>query len=574
MAQDSATQGSGEWSRAEPQDRAASPSRIGADRADVERTRAAAVAPAGENRDDGHPRRWIVLGVLVFALLVVVLDNTVLNVALKTISEPAPVGIGASQSDLEWAINSYTLIFAGLLFTWGLLADRLGRKRILLLGMLMFGLSSLLCAYCSTPAELIAARAAMGLSGAAIMPPTLAVISNVFPRREQGKAIGIWSGSVGLAIAIGPVVGGALLDNFWWGSVFLINVPIVAIALVVMIFIVPESKNPRPGRLDPIGVLLSTGGLVSLVYGIIEGGDNGDWSSPTVWGTGVGGLALLTCFVLWEQRVAFPALDVRLFRNRPFSAAVISVGLSFFALMGGLFFFSFYLQSVRGYSPLHAGLWLLPFAATQVIFSPLSAGMVRRFGARAVACVGLTLVGVSFLLFQLVTVDSAMWIFGLVASIQGMAMANVMPPATTTVMGSLPRERAGVGSSINNTVRQVGGALGIAVLGTVLTSVYRGRIQPLLVAHGVPSGPAHDIAGSIQATQAFVAQQQATRPQVRDVISPANDAFLHAMHITTLVAACVMFFAAVVVLAWLPRRGSGQPSGAGDPAHAAESVAA
>ena len=562
MVQDSATPGSGGRGRPEPQDRAP----------------AGAAAPEHgrppEDQNEGHPRRWLVLGVLVFALLVVVLDNTVLNVALKTISEPAPVGIGASQSDLEWAINSYTLIFAGLLFTWGILADRVGRKRVLMLGMLLFGLSSLLCAYCSSPGELIAARAAMGFSGAAIMPPTLAVITNVFPRKEQAKAIGIWSGSVGLAIAIGPVVGGALLDSFWWGSVFLINVPIVLVALVVMAFVVPDSKNPRPGKLDPVGVLLSTGGLVMLVFGIIRGGDNGDWSSPTVWGTGFGGLVLLTGFVLWEQRVPFPALDVSLFRNRPFSAAVMSVGLSFFALMGGLFFFSFYLQSVRGYSPLHAGLWLLPFAVTQVIFSPLSAGMVRRFGARAVAGVGLGLVGVSFVLFQLVTVDSAMWIFGLVASIQGAAMANVMPPATTTVMGSLPRERAGVGSSVNNTVRQVGGALGIAVLGTVLTSAYRGRIQPLLVAHGVPSGPAHDIAGSIQATQAFVSQRASAQPQVRDLISPANDAFLHAMHITTLVAACVMFFAAAMVLAWLPRRRKGQPAPGGEPVQAAESMAA
>jgi len=525
--------------------------------------------------DAGHPRRWMILGVLVFALLVVVLDNTVLNVALKTISQPEPVGLGASQSDLEWAVNSYTLIFAGLLFTWGILADRVGRKRILMLGMVLFGLSSLLCAYAGSPGELIAARAAMGFGGAAIMPSTLAVIANVFPRHEQGKAIGVWAGSVGLAIAIGPVVGGALLDNFWWGSVFLINVPIILIALVLMAFLVPESRNPNPGRHDPVGVLSSMAGLVVFVYGVIHGGDTGAWGSPTVWGPIVLGTALMALFVVWERTSDHPALDVRLFGNRMFSAAVISVALSFFALIGGLFFFSFYLQSVRGFSPLHAGLWSLPFAVAQVIFSPLSANMVKRFGARAVSAVGLLMIGLAFLLYQLITADSPMWVYGVVATVQGIAMANVMPPATTTVMASLPRERAGVGSSVNNTVRQVGGALGVAVLGTVLTSAYRGRVQPLLENAGLPPETAHTVSGSIQATQTFVGESAATRPQLVRLIGPANDAFVHAMHITTLVAAGIMVIAAGIVLSWIPRK-SALPTG-GSPAGApksAESVAA
>jgi DHA2 family multidrug resistance protein-like MFS transporter len=501
-----------------------------------------------------HPRRWLILGVLVFALLVVVLDNTVLNVALRTISQPKPVGLGASQSDLEWAINAYTLIFAGLLFTWGLLADRLGRKRILMLGMVLFGASSLLCAYAASPGELIAARSAMGFAGAAIMPSTLAIIANVFPRHEQGKAIGIWAGSVGLAIAIGPVVGGSLLDSFWWGSVFLINVPIVVIAFVFMLFYVPESRNPNPGKLDPIGVLLSMVGLIGLVYGVIHGGDVGDWFSPGVLAPLVGGIALLVGFVLWEMHTDHPALDVRLFANRAFSAAVISVALSFFAMIGGLYFFSFYLQSVRGFRPLEAGLWMLPFAFSQVVFSPLSASMVKRFGARRVAGVGLFGIGVTFLLYQLVTVTSPMWIYGLIALLQGIAMANVMPPATTTVMSALPRERAGVGSSVNNTVRQVGGALGVAVLGAVLTSSYRGTVQPRLAAlHVLPPSVTHEVSGSIQATQDFVAQEVGAHPQAAGLLGPANDAFVHAMHITTAVGAGVMFLATLVVLLWMPK---------------------
>jgi EmrB/QacA subfamily drug resistance transporter len=527
--------------------------------------------------DIGHPRRWLILSVLVFSLLVVVLDNTVLNVALRTISQPKPVGLGASQSDLEWSINSYTLIFAGLLFTWGILADRLGRKRILMLGMALFGLTSLLCAYSATPGELIAARAAMGFAGAAIMPSTLAVIANVFPRHEQGKAIGVWAGSVGLAIAIGPVVGGALLDSFWWGSVFLINVPIVIIGLIAMTFIVPESRNPHPGRLDPAGVLLSMAGLVVFVYGVIHGGDTGSWGKPAVWGPLIIGVALLALFVVWERNTDHPALDVKLFANRPFSAAVISVALSFFALMGGLFFLSFYLQSVRGYTPLRAGLWMLPFAFAQVIFSPLSSNLVRRFGARAVSVTGLTMIAVAFVLYQFVTVNSSMLVYGGIAAIQGIAMALVMPPATTTVMTSLPRERAGVGSSVNNTVRQVGGALGVAVLGSVLTSAYRGRMQPVLTAVGVPANVAHDAGGSIQATQGFVAKAPVTHPQALRLLSSANDAFVHALHVTTVAAAGISILAAVLVLAWLPRRGSGPAApGArvGAPQTAADSVTA
>ncbi|MGH6654035.1 MAG: DHA2 family efflux MFS transporter permease subunit [Actinocrinis sp.] len=524
---------------------------------------------------EGHPRKWLILGVLVFSLLVVVLDNTVLNVALKTISQPKPVGLGASQSDLEWSINSYTLIFAGLLFTWGILADRLGRKRILMLGMGLFGVTSLLCAYSGSPGELIAARAAMGFAGAAIMPSTLAVIANVFPRHEQGKAIGVWAGSVGLAIAIGPVVGGALLSSFWWGSVFLINVPIVIIGLIAMTFIVPESRNPNPGKLDPAGVLLSMAGLVVFVYGVIHGGDTGQWGKPAVWGPLVIGLALTVLFVVWERSSDHPALDVRLFSNRPFSAAVVSVALSFFAMMGSLFFLTFYLQSVRGYTPLQAGLWTLPFAAAQVIFSPLSASVVRRFGARTVSFSGLLLISIALALYQLIDVHSAMWVYGLIAALQGTAMALVMPPATTTVMTSLPREQAGIGSSINNTVRQVGGALGVAVLGTILTSAYRGHIQPALTGAGVPAAVAHQVSGSIEATQGFIAQSASANPKVLQLVTPADQAFVHALHITTLVGAGVGVLAALLVLAWLPRRGSGAGTGAavGAP-QAAESVSA
>jgi DHA2 family multidrug resistance protein-like MFS transporter len=525
----------------------------------------------------GHPRRWIILSGLVFSLLVVVLDNTVLNVALKTMSLPKPKGLGASQSDLEWAINSYTLIFAGLLFTWGLLADRLGRKRILMLGMILFGISSVLTAYSQSPGELIAARAAMGFSGAAIMPSTLAIIANVFPRHEQPKAIGIWSGSVGLAIAVGPIVGGALLNSFWWGSVFLINVPITAIAFIVMLVLLPESKNPKPGRLDPVGVLLEMAGLVLFVYGIIHAGDTGGFSSPSVWGSTFGGLLLLVGFVLWEMRTDHPALDVRLFRNRTFSAAVISVALTFFAMMGGMFFFAFYLQSVRGYTPLKSGVFMLPFAVAMVVFSPLSSTMVKRFGPRTVAVSGLLAIALAMGCYQFVTQSSPMWIYLLIAFFQGAAMANVMPPATTTVMHALPRQVAGIGSSVNNTVRQLGGALGVAVLGTVLTSTYRSRMQPLVAAlpnSHLTGTQVRGVSGSIEATQEAVGTAVAQgNTHAQSLLGPADASFIHAMHVTTTSGAVIMVFAAVVVALWLPRKVA-QQSGPVDAAARAESMAA
>jgi MFS transporter, DHA2 family, multidrug resistance protein len=294
--------------------------------------------PGGSNVEThpntGHPRRWAILAVLVVSLLVVVLDNTVLNVALKVLSDPQH-GLGATQGQLEWAINSYTLVFAGMLFTFGVLGDRLGRKKILIGGLVLFALTSLVSAYAHNPGQLIAARAVMGMAGAAIMATTLPIITNVFDPRERAKAIGTWAGAVGIGVALGPIVGGALLENFWWGSIFMINLPIIAVGLVFVTTIVPDSKNPTPGRVDLPGVLLSIVGLAALVYGIIEGGESG-FDTMSVWAWIALGVAALAAFVWWENRTDHPSLDVSLFRIPRFSAAVSLVGISVFAALGGL----------------------------------------------------------------------------------------------------------------------------------------------------------------------------------------------------------------------------------------------
>ncbi|GAA0456426.1 MFS transporter [Streptomyces olivaceiscleroticus] len=517
-----------------------------------------ATAAARQVPEHIHRRRWAILAVLMLSLLIVVLDNSILNVAMKTIATPAPTGLGASQSQLEWAINSYTLVFAGLLFTSGLLGDRLGRKKVLLTGLVIFGLGSVLAAVSASPGQLITFRAVMGLGGALVMPATLAILMNVFERDEQPKAIGIWAGGVGLAIAIGPIAGGLLLSRFWWGSVFLVNVPIVLIALTAMVLLVPNSKDPRPGRLDPVGVVLSVVGLVLLVYGIIKGGQLADFTDPQVLGSILGGLFVLAGFVLYEKRIDHPSIDIGYFRKPAFSAAVAAIALVFFALMGVTFFMVFYTQSVRGFSPLQAGLLLLPLAAAQMIFAPRARHVVDRFGAKAVCTVGMLLVAVTMSGFVLMGTDTPIIVLEVLFFLQGTGMAHIMPPVTVSIMQSLPREKAGSGSALNNTFRQVGGTLGVAVLGSVLSANYRNGIEGTLNAvPGLPAAARHAAGESIEATLGVADR---LGPAGRQLAAAANDAFVHAMHVTALGSAGVALVGALVVGLFLPGRPAARPA--------------
>ncbi|HZE40201.1 MAG TPA: MFS transporter [Stackebrandtia sp.] len=517
-----------------------------------------------ETPPEGHPRRWFILGVLVLSLIVVVLDNTVLNVAMKTIADPKD-GLGASQSQLEWAVNSYTLVFAGLLFTFGVIGDRVGRKRMAMIGLVLFGLTSVASAFAQDPTQLILARAGMGIGAAAIMPSTLSILTNVFAPKDRGRAIGIWSGAVGIGIAIGPIIGGTLLEHFWWGSVFLINAPVVLVALLAIGFVAPESRNPLKTKIDVVGVLLSIAGLVTLTYGIIEGGDTGDWSLLKVWGPTAGGVILLVAFVLYERMIEFPALDVRLFKERRFSSASAVVALVFFAGMGLMFFMTFYIQIIKNFSPLQTGLLFLPFAGAMLIFSPLSSVMVKRFGPKATATAGMTAITLAFTGYLLLDADTPVWVMGVMFFVQGAGMANVMPPAMNTIMGSLPREKAGVGSAVGNTLRQVGGSIGVAVLGSVLAQLYRSSITPKLP-DGMPHK--HDVAESIASS--YGAAQQIAHSGApgaaqlsRQLMDNATDAFISAMHTTAIVSASVGVVGILVALILFPRkdRGTG-PGGA------------
>ncbi|MET8471052.1 DHA2 family efflux MFS transporter permease subunit [Streptomyces sp. NPDC006422] len=502
-----------------------------------------------------HRRRWVILGVLMLSLLIVVLDNSILNVAIKTISTPAPVGLGASQSELEWAINAYTLVFAGLLFTAGLLGDRIGRKKVLIGGLVVFGIGSALAAESGSPAQLVAFRAVMGLGAAFVMPATLAVLMNVFERDEQPKAIGIWAGGVGLAIAIGPITGGLLLDHFWWGSVFLVNVPIVIIAIVLMLALVPDSRDPKPGRVDLVGVLLSIVGLVLLVYGIIKGGDEGDFTGAEVLSTIAAGLAVLVAFVLYEKRSDHPSFDINYFKNKVFSAAMAGIALVFFAMMGVTFFASFYIQSVRGYSPLQTGAFLLPLAAAQLIFAPRARLVVDRLGVRVTTTGGLLLLAAMLAAFTLLDEDTPIWVMEVIFFFMGTGMAHVMTPTSVVIMQALPREKAGSASALSNTFRQVGGALGIAVLGSVLSTVYRNGIEDQL--QRLPAGLKDAAGASIEATLSVA---EKLGPRGESLVGVANGSFVHAMHVTALCGAGVAVLSSVLTGLFLPRKPKDPPA--------------
>ena len=508
-----------------------------------------------------YRRRWAILAVLVVSLIAIVLDNTVLNVALKTIAEPKPAGLGASQSQLEWGINSYTLVFAGLLFTFGVIGDRIGRKKMLMFGMAAFGLFSLLTAYSRSPEMLIFARAAMGLGAAAVMPQTLSIISNVFDPGERARAIGIWATAVGIGVAIGPIVGGLLLAHFWWGSVFLINVPLTAAGVLAILLLVPESRNPNPGRIDYAGVVMSIVGLVLVVYGIIQGGEKGSWIHWDVLGITVAGLAVLALFGWYETRLSHPSLDVKLFRDPRLSSAVGALGLVFFGMMGALFFLSFYLQSVRGYSPLDAGLLTLPFAAGQMLMAPRSSRLVKRYGTKAVAATGLVTVAVALGGYLLLGVSNADLGAG----------RHLLRPGRGHGQRDAPGHRG----------RHVRGArrAGRVRLGA---DQHRppGRRRTWRRSAGLDPGPglpwpaqpapdrlpaaARDAAtGSISATET-VASHLGHAGLRLDQFGDA--AFVHAMHVTTGISAVITLVGALVVLAWMPGRPAAQADVAGSEA--------
>ena len=408
---------------------------------------------------------------LCLSLLVVVIDNTILNTALPTLARV----LHAGTSSLQWITDAYTLCFAALLIPAGALGDRYGRRLSLLGGLAVFALGSTAAAFASSTGMLTGARVVMGLGAAFVMPATLSILNAVFPPKERPQAIAAWSAVTGIGIVIGPTLGGLLLTHFWWGSVFLINIPLVALALAGVILTVPETAEPGGHRLDIFGTVLIGGALFAIIDAIIEAPGRGWTGTATLAGLAAG-LAALGTFTWWELRIAHPLVDLRIFASRAFSTAAASVTVIFFALFGSLFVLTQYLQLVHGYSPLSAGLRALPFALAVGAMSPLSPILASRFGTRLIIPAGMALMGLGLLDLSTAGVHTAYPPLALAVAIMGAGMGLVMAPASTTIMTTVPARQAGAGSAINDTIREVGGALGIAIVGSLAAAVYRSQL--------------------------------------------------------------------------------------------------
>jgi EmrB/QacA subfamily drug resistance transporter len=490
-------------------------------------------------------RRWWILGVLCLSVIIIGMDQFILNVALPTLVRD----LDASETQLQWMVDSYILLFAALLLTAGSLGDRFGRRSLLQVGLVIFGTGSLLTALSQTSNMVIGARAFMGIGAAAIMPSTLSIMMNVFPDEERQRAIGYWAGVSAIGLAFGPILGGWLLAHFYWGSVFLINVPVVIVALVVGQMILPNSKDPAAPRIDVPAAILSTIGLVALVFGIIEGPTRG-WESPAIIASLVGAATILSAFFAWETRCKEPMLNLHFFRNRSFSSANTIMALNFFALSSALFFMTQYFQFVLGYSALETGIRLLPIVVTMLIMAPISPRVSELLGNKIPVAGGMGVAAAMMYYFSTTTVNTRYEDTLVQLVLLGAGLFLAMVPATNSIMGSLPPAKAGVGSAMNNTTRQIGGALGVAILGSILTSIYRSQIGTSLAA--LPASALDtarsSIGGAIAVGNAVGGSQGAA------IISVAKNAFVDGMTRGLEVGAVFLAMSAIVSLIWLPNR--------------------
>jgi EmrB/QacA subfamily drug resistance transporter len=468
----------------------------------------------------------------------VVVDSSIVNVALPTLSK----ALHASTTSLQWITDAYTLAVAGLLLTLGSLGDRIGRHRLLAAGLAVFGIGSALAGMSGSAGQLIAFRVLMGIGAAAIMPATLSILTNVFTNPvERAKAIGIWSAVAGVGVAIGPSTGGWLLEHFSWGSIFLVNLPIVAVALVAGRFVVPASASPRPKPLDPAGVVLSVTGLLALVYAVIEAPQHG-WLSASTLGIAGGGLTVLAAWVAVELRSSHPMVDLRVFANARFSAASFAVTMIFFALFGWLFLFTQQMQFVLGYTALQAGVRTLPFALGMGVTSALSAKLAARAGTKLAVAAGLVFMAAGFGLMATSTVHTGYAFLAPASVLIAIGMGLAMAPATESIMGSLPPAQAGVGSAVNDTTREIGGAIGVAVMGSVASSVFASHLHAG-VAHATSS-----LAGVLAAAQ------HTHGPAGQALAHAAQHAFVTGSDTAVLAAIGAALLGALAAIAFLPAR--------------------
>ena len=491
-------------------------------------------------------RRWWALAAIVISVLTIGFDSTILNVALPTLAAK----INASNGDLQWIVDSYILIFAGLLLPAGILGDRYGRKRVLLVGLALFGGASVLAMQATGPATLVVARGLMGIGAATITPIVLAMIPTIFEPRERAKAIGVTTIGLGLGVPLGPLLGGYLIEHFWWGSIFLINIPMAALALVTVAALVPESRDPSPGRLDLTGAALSTAGLVAFVYGIIAGPARG-WTDGLVLATILGGLALLAAFVAWQRRVAEPMIDLGLFRRPAFLWAVVASTTASFGMFGLLFALPQDLQVVAGNDAFGTGLRLIPMMLGLVVGARAAERVTGGVGARGAIAAGLTVIAAGLVVGAFTRVGTGYGVIATWLAVVGMGLGLAMAPSLTVILEELPPDRSGMGSSVSQTMRQVGGALGVAILGSVLSSAYTSGLR---LPATLPAPAAEAARESVAAAQVV-----ATRLDLPAVLRAGRLSYVHAMDRVLWVCAAVTVVGALLS-AWRMPRSAGRAS--------------
>jgi DHA2 family multidrug resistance protein-like MFS transporter len=516
---------------------------------------------ARDAKQPAESRKWWILAVLCISVLLVAIDNTIVNVALPTLNRR----IDASTANLQWIVTAYSLLFAGLLLVAGHLGDRMGRKRILQVGLVLFALTSLAAARSTSVDQLILARAGMGVAAAMIYPSTLALLSSTFTdRKQKAVAVGIWSGVSGLAVGLGPLAGGLLLEHYWWGSIFMVNIPVAAVALVAGARLVPESRDPAPGSFDSVGALLSVASIGLLVWAVIEAPVRG-WTDATTIFAFLGVVVLLVTFTLWESHRSNPLLEVRFFTNPRFSAAAAAISMAFFGLFGFIFVITLYFQLIRGYSTLHAGAATLPFAVVMGGLSPVAILLMKRFGTKLIVTIGMLLMSAGFVVAALAPLDASYWrviVVAMVLMAAGLALST--GPATDAILGSLPEAKVGVGSAVNDTTREVGGVLGVAVTGSVLSWYYGNRLGAAWGALGLPRSAVEIGKESVGAGLALA--RTVPPAQVPAVTGALNNSFMTGMHAGSVTVAAVTFAGAIAAWLFLPRRDMVVPSqGVGAP---------
>ncbi|MEV6381253.1 MFS transporter [Streptomyces sp. NPDC051773] len=494
--------------------------------------------PARTVEAERRPGRWLALAVLVLAVLLVAVDATVLGLATPYISED----LKPSGTQLLWIGDIYSFVIAGLLVSAGSLGDRIGRKKLLLIGATAFGAISVLNAYATTPEMMIVARALLGVAGATLMPATLALIRNLFhDPRERSLAIGVWGATASAGTAVGPVVGGFLLEHFWWGSVFLINLPVMAVLVLVGIKLLPESRHPSPGPWDMLSVGLSLVGMIGVVYAVKETATHGVDGNALA--AGLLGLAGLFFFVRRQLTLPHPLLDMRLFRNRGFSGAVLADLLTILGLSGLVFFLSQFLQLVQDRRPLEAGLAELPAAIGAVAAGLVAGAAARRFSVRSVVAGGLAAIGLALALLTLVDRSTGYPLIGVALLVVGIGAGFSFTVTADVILSSVPKEQAGSASAVSETAYELGAALGIAVLGSIVTGVYRDFAAPA----GTPEGAHESLGGAVEAAAGM---PPAT---AEALLSSARESFVDGLTIAAGAGAAVLLTTAAA--AWFMLRG-------------------